>query len=40
MELREQFPARADVQQFEHISLSRERIAGLLKVIALYQHGV
>jgi hypothetical protein len=40
MELREQFPTRADVQQLEHISFSREQIAGLLRVIALYQRGV
>jgi hypothetical protein len=40
MELREQFPTRADVQQLKHISFSREQIAGLLRVIALYQHGV
>ena len=33
MELREQFPTMADVQQLE-------QIAGLLRVIALYQHGV
>lgn len=31
MELREQFPTRADVQQLEHISFSREQIAGLLQ---------
>ena len=31
MELREQFPTRADVQQLEHVSFSREQIAGLLQ---------
>ena len=37
MELREQFPTMTDVQQLEHEGFSREQIAGLVRVKALYQ---
>ena len=37
MEFREQFPTITDVQHLEHIALSSEQIAGLLRVKALYQ---
>ena len=40
MELREQFPVMTDVQQFERVGFSREQIARLFSVKALYQRGV
>jgi hypothetical protein len=39
MELREQFPARTDVQQLKQVGFSSEQIAGLFRVKALYQRG-
>ena len=39
MEFREQFPTMTDVRQLEHVGFSREQIAGLLRVKALYQRG-
>jgi hypothetical protein len=39
MELREQFPTMTDVRQLEHMGFSREQIAGLERVKALYQRG-
>jgi len=40
MELREQFPTMTDVRQLEQVGFSREQIAGLSRVKALYQRGV
>jgi hypothetical protein len=40
MELREFYPTMTDVQQLEHEGFSREQIAGLFRVKALYQRGV
>ena len=37
MESREQFPTVTDVRQLEHMGFSREQIAGLFRVKALYQ---
>jgi len=39
MELREQFPTMTDVRQLEQLGFSREQIAGLVRVKALYQRG-
>ena len=39
MEFREQFPTMTDVRQLEHVGFSREQIAGLLGLKALYQRG-
>ena len=39
MESREQFPALTDVRQLEHVGFSREQIASLFRVKALYQRG-
>jgi hypothetical protein len=39
MELREQFPTMTAVRQLEHKGFSREQIAGLVRVKALYQRG-
>jgi hypothetical protein len=39
MELREQSPAMMDVRQLEQLGFSREQIAGLVGVKALYQRG-
>ena len=39
MEFREQFPILTDLQQLEHVGLSTEQIAALLRVKALYQRG-
>ena len=39
MELREQFPTMTDVRRLEHAGFSREQIAGLKRVKALYQRG-
>jgi hypothetical protein len=39
MESREQFPTLTDVRQLEHMGFSREQIAGLFRVKALYQRG-
>jgi hypothetical protein len=39
MEFREQFPTITDVQQLEQVGFSREQIAGLERVKALYQRG-
>ena len=39
MELREQFPTMTDVQQLEQVGFSREQLAGLVRVKALYQRG-
>jgi hypothetical protein len=39
MELREQFPTMTDVWRLEHRGFSREQIAGLCRVKALYQRG-
>ncbi len=39
MEFREQFPTMTDVQQLEYVGFSREQIAGLERVKALYQRG-
>jgi len=39
MELREQSPAMNDVRQLEQLGFSREQIAGLVRVKALYQRG-
>jgi hypothetical protein len=39
MELREQFPTRTGVRQLEQVGFSREQIAGLVRVKALYQRG-
>ena len=40
MELREFYPTTTDVRQLEHEGFSREQIAGLFRVKALYQRGV
>ena len=47
MEFREQFPTmtdhpawEADNRQLEHVGFSREQIAGLVRVKALYQQGI
>ncbi|HKV01748.1 MAG TPA: hypothetical protein VJQ26_06470 [Ktedonobacteraceae bacterium] len=40
MELREQFPTMTDMRQLEHVGFSREQIAGLFRVKALYERGV
>jgi len=47
MEFREQFPTmtdhpawEADNRQLEHVGFSREQIAGLVRVKALYQRGI
>ena len=40
MELREQFPTMTDVRQLEQLGFSREQLAGLVRVKALYQRGV
>jgi hypothetical protein len=37
--VREPFPSMTDVQQLEHVGFSREQIAGLLSLKALYQRG-
>ena len=37
MEFRKQFPTLTDVRQLEHVGFSREQIAGLERVKALYQ---
>ncbi len=39
MEFQEQFPTMTDVRQLEHVGFSREQIAGLERVKALYQQG-
>jgi hypothetical protein len=36
MEFRKPFPTLTDVQQLEHVGFSREQIAGLERVKALY----
>ncbi len=40
MELREFYPTMTDVRHLEHEGFSREQIAGLFRVKALYQRGV
>ncbi len=40
MEIREFYPTMTDVRQLEHEGFSREQIAGLFRVKALYQRGV
>ena len=40
MEFREPFPTMTDVRQLEQVGFSREQIAGLFRVKALYQQGV
>ena len=37
MELREQFPTMTDIRQLEQVGFSRDQIANLLRVKALYQ---
>ena len=39
MELRESYPTMTGVRQLEHMGFSREQIAGLARVKALYQRG-
>jgi hypothetical protein len=39
MELREQFPTMTDVRQLEQGGFSKDQIAGLVRVKALYQRG-
>ena len=39
MELRESYPTMTGVRQLEHMGFSREQIAGLERVKALYQRG-
>ncbi len=39
MELREHYPTMKDVWQLEQVGFSREQIAGLFRVKALYQRG-
>jgi hypothetical protein len=39
MQLQEPYPTMTDVRQLEHVGFSREQIAGLERVKALYQHG-
>ncbi len=39
MEFREQFPTVMDVRQLEQVGFSREQIAGLERVKALYKRG-
>ncbi len=39
MGLREQFPTMTDVRQLEQLGFSREQLAGLVRVKALYQRG-
>ncbi len=47
MDLREQFPTMTDhpaweagIRRLEHVGFSREQIAGLVRVKALYQRGI
>ena len=40
MELQEQMPTMTQVRQLEYVGFSREQIAGLFRVRALYQRGV
>lgn len=40
MELREQFPTIMEIQNLEQVGFSREQIANLFSVKALYQRGV
>jgi hypothetical protein len=40
MELREQMPTMTEVRQLEYVGFSREQIAGLFRIRALYQRGV
>jgi hypothetical protein len=40
MELRQQFPTVLGVWQLEYMGFSREQIAGLFRIKALYQRGV
>jgi hypothetical protein len=39
MEFREPFPTMTEVRKLEHVGFSREQIAGLVSVKALYQRG-
>ena len=39
MEYREPCPPRTDIQRLEQVGFSREQIAGLVRVKALYQRG-
>ena len=39
MELREQMPTMIEVRQLEYVGFSREQIAGLFRIRALYQRG-
>ena len=39
MELREPFPPMTEVRQLEHMGFSREQMAGLFRIKALYQRG-
>ena len=39
MEIREQLPAMTEIQNLEHVGFSREQIANLFRVKALYQRG-
>ena len=39
MEFREPYPTMTDVRQLEHVGFSREQIAGMFRVKALYQRG-
>ena len=39
MEFRESYPTMTGVRQLEHMGFSREQIAGLERVKALYQRG-
>jgi hypothetical protein len=39
MELREQLPTMTEIRNLEHVGFSREQIANLFRVKALYQRG-
>ena len=39
MELREPFSPMTEVRQLEHMGFSREQMAGLFRIKALYQRG-
>ena len=39
MELREQLPTMIEVRNLEHVGLSSEQIASILRIKALYQRG-
>jgi hypothetical protein len=40
MEFREPYPTMTNVRQLKHVGFSREQIAGVFRVKALYERGV